>query len=114
MGKVAKWIVTLIVGASASTIVFLATLQFAATNTYRWPLAATFAVAALAASTVIGSTWVNHSSSAAPTGLGNQTVSNTKVKSRSGPAAGIMGDVYVNSDPPARRKAGRSSRRRPS
>jgi hypothetical protein len=105
VGRVAKWIVTIVVGISAATITFLIILYFASTNNSRWTLAATGAGAILALSTAIGATWVNHTGIPTPPGIGNQTVSNNKIKSGSGPAAGIMGDVHINSNPPARRKA---------
>lgn len=109
MGKVAKWIVTVIVGFLAATVAFLVILRVAEPTGARWGLAPAGAAIVLGLAWAIGSSWVNHTGPARPT----QSVKNSEITAKGGGwAIGNAGDIHHGGEPPAKRRGRGGSPRR--
>jgi NADH:ubiquinone oxidoreductase subunit 6 (subunit J) len=109
MGKVARWIVTVIVGAIAATVAFLVILRMAEPTGARWGLAPAGAAVVLGLAWAIGSSWVNHAGRTRPT----QHVENSEITAEGdGWAVGNARDIRSGSQPPAKRRGRGGSTRR--
>ena len=103
MGKVAKWIATIVVGVVVATLAFLVVLRVSEPTGFKWALAAAGAGAVLGLAWVLGSSWVGHTGKPADEPV-SQIVENSEIKSKHGWAVGNARDIQVGGEPPAKRK----------
>ncbi|WFE32968.1 hypothetical protein [Micromonospora sp. WMMD975] len=91
MSRMAKWIITLTIGAVVAASVFVLIAQLASANSARWPLALGGATAVVALSASIAGSWAS-ASPVVPTLSIGHTVNRSTVTGRgSGTTAAIIG-----------------------
>ncbi|MEV4274508.1 hypothetical protein [Actinoplanes xinjiangensis] len=112
MGKVAKWVVTVVVGFIAATIVFLVILRIAEPTGAKWALAPAGAAVILGLAWAVGASWVGHTGHTGRTGPG-QRVENSEITAEGdGWAIGNAGDIHYGAEPPRKRRGRGGSTRR--